>query len=338
MAIEPLIPSVKTSDAGGVAGRAGFKYQDHVGAAFVIDMLRDSSLAQVEFETADDIALRWRTSNGILNEYIQVKTTESDTKWSVGELMGRSEKKVGSSVAEKSLKCDVFEGDTCFRIVSRRDVGHGLRALTVRRDSRRTVADKIEAIVKSIGGKYKTIKSPKGRNFTDWASTLYWQVEGSSDSLISKNVNKIIQYSELSGEIPSFSQANEIYNDLLRIVSEAANASRLDNSDAKAISRDGAISWWKQQLDALRTKNRSHLKVYRVSTNAFFSHLHHIDDAHILRSMHSYDVEFDEKIWRRDELVSYLLDWLPEISLPARVLAEFSHLEARRCHAAFATA
>ena len=295
----------------------------------MIDMLRDSSLVQVEFETGDDIVLRWRMQYGTLNEYVQVKTTEGDAKWSLKDLTMRSEGKVGSSLAEKSLKCDTFDGDVCFRFVSKRDVGSGLKALTVPRNNRRAVTDKIASIVKSVGSKYKTIKSPKERTLTNWASALFWQVEGSIETLTNKNINRIIQHAEVSGEIPSFSQATDIYHDLLRIVADAGNASRVANPDCKAVSRDSAIEWWKRQLDGLRTANRANLKVYRVSTSAFFSRLHHIDEAHILRSMRSYDVEFDEKIWRREELVSHLLDWLPEISLPAKVLAEFSYLDAR---------
>ena len=40
------------SDAGGVAARLGFKYQDHVAASFVLDMIGDPNVLQVECEIA----------------------------------------------------------------------------------------------------------------------------------------------------------------------------------------------------------------------------------------------------------------------------------------------
>lgn len=329
MTSDPLIENENVSDAGGVAGRIGFKYQDHVGAGFVIDMLRDGMLFQVEFETADDLTLRWRNHDAEIIEYVQVKTTEDDKKWSMKEIMDRDKSRVGSSLAEKSLNCDKQDGGVQFRFVSRRDIGSALRAFGVHRDKRTSVRDKIEGLKKSIGNKYKTALSPKGRSLTDWASTLYWQVEGSIESLGVKNINKIIQQAENSGEIPSHTQAKRIYDDLLQLVAEAGDASRVANPAAKVISREAAIRWWRARLDGLRMANRDELKVYRVSAEPFFSDLHSIEELGLRRSMRSYDVEFDDGVWRGIELIDYLLDWLPEVSLPAKVLAEFSHLEAR---------
>src|SRR4051794_11745296 len=107
-----LIDPKHVSDAGGVAGRRGFRYQDHVAAGFVIDMLWDAELLQVECETGDDIALRWERDGKATIEFVQVKTTEDDTKWSIKELVEREPpSRVGSSLAEKSLACDVHGGD-----------------------------------------------------------------------------------------------------------------------------------------------------------------------------------------------------------------------------------
>lgn len=45
------------SDAGAVAARVGFKYQDHVAAHFVLKMIGDRRILQVECETSDDITV-----------------------------------------------------------------------------------------------------------------------------------------------------------------------------------------------------------------------------------------------------------------------------------------
>jgi hypothetical protein len=73
------------SNAGGVAARQGFKYQDHVAAFFVLTMIDDPRLAKVECETADDIFLFWQHGGTEYSEYVQVKTTEGDRKWTKDE-------------------------------------------------------------------------------------------------------------------------------------------------------------------------------------------------------------------------------------------------------------
>lgn len=317
------------SDAGGVAGRRGYRYQDHVGAAFVIQMLQDPELAQVEFETADDIVLRWQTHAAFAIEYVQVKTTESDTKWSLKELLARVKTRVGTSVAERSLACDKHGGFVQFRIVSQRDVGKPLKPFTVNRLHRRAIQLELDNLAAKVGNRYKTATSPSGRTLQDWAATLYWQVHSNENALVNTNVNQIIRLAEQFGEIPGHSQATAVYNDLARIVGEAADASSISRPDDKAVSRAAAVDWWKAQLDTLRDQNRPTVKVYRVATKPFFSELHSIHEAHNSRYLDSYDVEFDGRKWRSSELVEYLIDWLPEVSLPARVIADFSHLDAR---------
>lgn len=327
--LEPLITPGAVSDSGGVAGRVGFRYQDHIGAGYLIEMLFDSALVQVEFETADDITLRWIISGQETNEYVQVKTTESDKKWSIKEISDRDKSRVGSSLIEKSLKLDVHPGETLFSFVTKRDVGSSLRPFLLPRDKRRLVKDKLDAAIKSIGGKWKTVKSDNGRTTKDWAESLQWVVAGSDTATKNSNVNRILQLAERSGEIPSHSVACDIYDQLMTIVQEAGDASRVSNADAKTISRDDALKWWRERVDNIRRLNRAGLRVYRVSSEPFFSELHHIDDAAISRSLRSYDVEFDEGQWRKSELIEYLLRWLPEISLPASVLSEFDTLHAR---------
>lgn len=327
--LEPLITPGAVSDAGGVAGRVGFRYQDHIGAGYVIDMLFDSALVQVEFETADDVTLRWNVGGQEANEYVQVKTTEGDTKWSIKEISDRDNGRVGSSLIEKSLKLDIHPGGTLFSFVTKRDVGSSLRPFLLPREKRRLVKEKLDAAVKSIGGKWKSVKSDNGRTTKDWAESLHWVVAGSESATKNGNINRILQLAERAGEIPSHSAACDIYNQLMTIVQEAGDASRVSNADAKAFSRYDALKWWKERVDNIRQLNRAGLRVYRVSSEPFFAELHQVDDAAISRSLRSYDVEFDEEQWRKTELIDYLLRWLPEISLPANVLAEFDTLHAR---------
>jgi|ERR1700688_1694579 len=117
------------SDAGGVSARRGFKYQDHVAAFFVLTMIDDERLARVECETADDILLIWQHGGAEHPEYVQVKTTEGDRKWTKDEVTARSTATKPTSLVEKSLLCDEHGISALFRIVSRRDVNRTLACL-----------------------------------------------------------------------------------------------------------------------------------------------------------------------------------------------------------------
>jgi hypothetical protein len=91
------------SDAGGVAARAGFTFQDHVGVGLLLDMLSNQTILAVEFETSDDITLRIQEDGQDINEYVQVKSTEGDSKWNLTECQRQSK-----SEPKGSAKCCHF--------------------------------------------------------------------------------------------------------------------------------------------------------------------------------------------------------------------------------------
>lgn len=295
----------------------------------MLSMLADAELRQVEFETADDIVLRWLQGDQERFEYVQVKTTGGESLWSLGELFTRDNGRPGTSIVERSLACDRHGGSATFRLVSNRGVKSILKPFCVERDKRRIVSLDLSALVERVGAKLKGVRSPSGRTSRDWASNLFWKVEPDHDSLQAVNVNRLIQQAGSAGETPSHAQAVAIYDELLAIVSRAGDASQITDPDAKGLDREAALRWWRAKLVDIRTANRDSLKVYRVSTQAFFSDLHQIDEVAIRRWLRSYDVEFDEGTWRSEELIDHLLRWLPELALPAKVLAEFNHLDAR---------
>ena len=105
-----MVRITSPSNKGGPAARQGFKYQDHVAVSFIFKMLRDSSYTQVECETADDIVAVFQCAGELVNEYIQVKTTEGDHKWNMEEVIKLDGTKADSSLLHKSLNCDVRPG------------------------------------------------------------------------------------------------------------------------------------------------------------------------------------------------------------------------------------
>ncbi|MFC3629664.1 dsDNA nuclease domain-containing protein [Paracoccus angustae] len=322
------------SNAGGVAARAGFTYQDQVGVGFLLDMLEDATIVAVEFETADDITLRILEEDRSINEYVQVKTTEDDRKWSIKEITERSKSSTktlpGTSLCEKSLACDRFEAEPRFRIVSRRDVASALKPFCAPRGRRKAVTEKLAALKESFSNKHKSFTSKNKRNLGHWAETLYWQVAGSSDGLERDGINKILRMCEAQGSIPGITRAEAMYKELLSQVREASEADRATDGDKKSLARATVQQWWKEKLADIRANARLDLKVYTTLPEPFLKEIAKLDEVAIARSMRSFDVEFDDGEWRSEALCDYLVDWLPEIALPSHTLAQFDRFSARQ--------
>jgi hypothetical protein len=327
--LSSLVDPSLASDSGGVAGRIGYDFQAHVAAGFVLDMLSDATLQQVECETGDDVTLRWEREGRQEIEYVQVKTSDGDSRWGIQELASRTNAVAGSSLMEKSLACDAFPGNPLFRFVSTRDVRGELVLFKVRREKRTSPDARFDKLVDSFANRHKTYRSPKGRTTRDWAATLLWDVEGTEAALRSKNVLKLLRLAEDAGERPSSQLAEEAYDNLLKRVVAASKASRVTDPAAKSLSRRDAWTWWRSWLERMSAAGQRSLKVYNSTPDEFFVKIMDVDQAHLKRSCQAFDAEFDGGQWRRDDLARYLADWLPEITLPPKVLASFTHHEAR---------
>lgn len=329
MPLTSLIDPDTASDVGGVAGRRGHKLQDHVAASLVIDMLGDPTIVQIECETADDITIRWNTDGKAANEYVQVKTTDAESKWGVQELLERSDGRAGTSIAERSLACDAHQGDPLFRLVTIREPRGNLVHFKMPRRERPRRASSMALAIASFAKKHPKFKSPNGRTLADWAERLLWQVEPSMEKLADRNRLELLRLAGRHGERPGFDEIAETYADLLGKVVDAGDASRVHAPQDKQISRSDAQQWWRGRLASFAAETRRTVKVYRIRTEEFFSRFHHTSDIPTNRSLSAYDVEFDGGQWRTRELVDHLLDWVPEVVLPPAVLANLDQLSAR---------
>ncbi|WP_082316835.1 dsDNA nuclease domain-containing protein [Methylobacterium sp. ARG-1] len=325
----PLVVVGDESDSGGIAARKGFRFQDHVAASLVIDMLTDITIAQVECETADDIAIQFGAGADVDIEYVQVKTTDGDSKWSITELTARKKGKALTSICERSLLCDKHGGSVRFRIVSTRDVRKDLRPFCKPWPDRILADPARTALATRVGKKWKTTKSQSGRTLADWAAAVFWQVEANEEALKSRNINRLLILAQGSGPVPAWTLITEAYDRLLKRVADMADASK-SKPQLKCWGRASALDWWKEEVKSISTDASSSVKVYRAGTEAFFSELHVQIDEQERRSLHSYDAEYDGEIWRREDLIDYLIDWIPEVALPPSIVATYTHLAARR--------
>ncbi|NKN01140.1 HamA C-terminal domain-containing protein [Rhizobium leguminosarum] len=316
------------SDAGGVAARVGFKFQDHIAAMYVLEMLSDRRIKQVECETSDDIAILRSRKSGEAVEYIQVKTTDGNSKWSLTEITHRSVKGQPTSLIEKSLLCDNGVPDATFRLITSRGPNSSLAILAQPVGARDPLGD-IDRLATNLHTKYKTTISANGRDLAYWARNTQWEVHSSSDAVMMRNLQSISRLAEDRGANPTNSHTKEIYNDLLRIVGDAASAPR-SNADAKVITHAVATAWWLGKVEETQNWQRSTAKPYRTRGEKFFIRVHEFREDVSRRYASGYDAQYERRVWRGEKLARYLADWVPEVSLKASELPEIDQLNLRR--------
>ncbi|SUC27785.1 Domain of uncharacterised function (DUF1837) [Providencia rustigianii] len=304
------------SDAGGPAARQGFKYQDHVAVSFIFKMLRDSNYSQVECETADDIVAVYQYAGQILNEYIQVKTTESDGKWNLKEITALDGTKANSSLLHKSLKCDVRPGIARFRIVTKRDVARILEGFKKEID-KRMLPDITTTRGVALRNKFKTFVSPQKRDFLYWAENIVWQVYGDVEALEAVNIKALAQLAEEQGNRPNFTQLKAIYEEFLEIADKAATASVKTSAASKIILRAPTLAHLRKLLDKADDKSAATSKPYKKRPDPFLVEFHANKKEGLLHSFSGFDVRYALKKWRHENYAKHLIEWLPEFSLKA---------------------
>lgn len=304
------------SDAGGPAARQGFKYQDHVAVSFIFKMLRDSNYSQVECETADDIVAVFQCAGQLINEYIQVKTTESDTKWNVTEITALDGAKGNSSLLHKSLKCDVRPGLARFRIVTKRDVAKVLEGFKKELD-KRVLPDVTTDRGEKLRRKFKAFISPQKRDFFYWAENSVWQVYGDVEALEAVNMKALFQLAEGLGNRPSYTQQLAIYGVFLEIADKAATASVKTAAASKIILRDPTMAHLKKLLDEADDKSSTTSKPYKKRPEPFLVEFHANTKDGLSHSFSGFDVRYALQKWRYENFAKHLIEWLPEFSLKA---------------------
>lgn len=314
------IPS--PSNKGGPAARQGFKYQDHVAVTFILKMLRDSNYLQIECETADDIVAVFHHAGETVNEYIQVKTTEGDSKWNIREVTTLDKTKVDSSLIQKSLMCDIRPGPARFRMVTRRDTATILDCFKYELNQR-TLPDFASERGTALATKFKKTVSPQGRDFCYWADRFVWQVCGPVDALESINLLKLAEIVELQGGRPNHAQLQDIYKEFLSWADNAATANVKTDAHQKVILRQPALDRLLALLDAADQKNNATSKPYRSKPDPFLVEFHATTEESLLRSVTAFDVRYDIEGWRCKELAQHLVEWLPEFCLLASEIVNF---------------
>ena len=315
------------SDAGGVAARIGFKYQDHIAASFVLEMIGDRRIAQVECETSDDITRVIVLNGQEIPEYIQVKTTDRDTKWTSKEIYTRDNKNTPSSLLEKSLLADKHQPNARFRIVTRRSVNATLQPM-LEPVEKRDPNGEIARLAKSFKAKHPKTVSQCGHDVAYWTLNTVWDHRSGLEHVESHNLQLLSRLAEDAGANPSHSQAKNIYRDLLEMVEKAASASRRDKTQ-KVLARAAVRTWWDGELAKVQAQAIRSSKPYRVRGTQFFVEIHNLQHQTKRRSL-GYDAQYERRVWRSAQLSEYLVTWMAELTLKASELAEIDQLNLRQ--------
>lgn len=247
----------KPLETGGTIARKGFIYQDHVACGFCLLLASDPKLKEVWCETQDDITLIWEYEQDESVEFVQVKSNELAKLWSAAELCKRdgsaTAKQVGSSILEKSLANDRSKEESRFRIVTRRDVNSELRVLTYPKDSPTRAEEATEMVVlrTQIEQRLSQCCSPKNNGLQYWLRNVLWEVKDSEEAVNNCNLIALRRFAESMGCQLVADQIEELYQQILRKVQDAARADWNVDPVKKRFTKKNFCNWLNKLVDAI---------------------------------------------------------------------------------------
>lgn len=241
--------------------RNGFDYQDHIGAGFCLDMLLREDLEEIWFETHDDITLLWRSQDEIRVEFVQVKSNNLPSRWSVSSITHR-DSGPGSSLLEKSLYQHRCNETSTFRIVTSYDVHADLEPLKLEFSIRPCIndSDELKALVAKIKGRFGgDITVPEsGMGVDFWIDNCLWD-KRPDDVCQVENYNKLLSERVFKSKrvnlVPE--HRDELYKKLLFLVKEASAKNLTSFPESYKISRSHLNSWFDRTLMLLSNYSRS---------------------------------------------------------------------------------
>uniref|UniRef100_UPI0040477384 dsDNA nuclease domain-containing protein n=1 Tax=Roseivirga sp. TaxID=1964215 RepID=UPI0040477384 len=222
--IHDLVPL----DLSGRPARRGFEYQDHVGAGYCLEMILNSAIKQIWFETEDDLTIIWDKSNKTIVEFVQVKNVNLQSRWSPSTICNKGEKGSSKCIVETSLAQDRCEEDTLFRIVSSYDVNDDLAVLKnpLGGKFRQDEIEKEDALIKSIKKKLGEVVSPKGNGIDYWVKNCLWEkLADTPQALEALNIKEKLSLCLKAMGLSLFQdQIKELYQRLLGFIVKASNS------------------------------------------------------------------------------------------------------------------
>lgn len=251
------IYSLLPLDSGGRSARQGFTYQDHVGAAFCIELLEATTIQEIWFENLDDITLIHKEIDETIVEFIQVKAHHPTSRWSVASLTNKDD---GGSIFEKSLNQCRCKEPVKIRIVTCYDVNDDLKILTNFPNSlvRSTETEKIDKLEKEIAKRLEpSLTSPNGLSIRNWIERCYWDKRPDSNEAIEScnkiALEKVLKVKKISLQ-PEY--RDELYEQILNRVMQASTDDISKNPNCFCLSKDKFEKWFYDRIADFQLKNR----------------------------------------------------------------------------------
>lgn len=270
----PSVDDAKPMEEGGPDARKGFNYQDEIAVSFFLDMMEDQSIVKIHCETHDDILIVRATEDTNQNraEYVQVKATEPNQLWTIATLCQRTDGKKGTSVLERSLAHDCHKEQSCFRILTLRQVSADLKILTnpVRSVGREPGCDGLKTLKADIDKKHPGLLSPKGNDCSFWLENCHWDERHNVEAIRNHNKLRVFQFSSSQNNTLLPDATDSLLDDMRRWVKEAGGAFWNPDRDKKIITREQLLIWWDQRVAELTSGGgASSGKLVRKMKNAY---------------------------------------------------------------------
>jgi hypothetical protein len=236
---------------GGTPARIGFNVQDHVAARYCIEMLSDAEITAVWCEAHDDIVIIRTSHHSETVEFVQVKSEEPNQLWSTAKLCQQEGgKQAGTSMLERSLAHHACTEPCTFRIVTTRDVMDELKVLThmlgsVERGSKK---QSLVQLADVCAQRLNFFRSPLGEDSSYWIARATWEVVHSLDALEARNRLALTIEMERLGIVLLVDQIDELYSKLVRLVFDAALATKPPD---KKLKRPDVLEWITKTANAL---------------------------------------------------------------------------------------
>jgi len=316
-----------SSNAGGVAAKYGFLYQDCAAAFFVTQMLRDKDIQAVRCEVIDDIDI----IKAEVTEFIQVKTTDKN-RWGITDLVkkakGANSKLIpDSSILHKSMSCDhdsIVKAE--FRILTLDKVGSALDYLTIPIKSRpsKSGRDKLfDSLSKSLNG----FKTPNGNDIGYWIDSTWWQVIPSIRELELEAFNNI-RYAAMHiyGVCLSLDdQVERIWRDIVYTLNKKSTLSRkVHTADEKTYSRIDFIEWIEHEIKLMALETHTYIKVYeRQNIRPILSEFDRINStSQPSKTIIALHQTYSLKQYRYKYVAESICMWLDELLLRPEEIAD----------------
>lgn len=277
---------MELSDSGGPAALKGFVFQNFVAAYYTLLMLEDKNLLSVRCEAVDDVDAVY--TNKI--EYIQVKTTDKNSKWNVSDFADAETKIVPpvkqqrknqtvskeDSILHKSILCDIGDRPSHFRIVTPRDVTDSLKYLKTSLNNRNEKLELKAALLKRLKvsvernrpKKSTPFISPNGNGIEYWLDHAEWEVIPSAEVLELRCTKLIRQAAYRKGIcLTENGDSERILCSLLNnLFKKGAESRVLKSIDDKSYLRENFIPWFESEIEHYANLSDEHIKIYTTDS------------------------------------------------------------------------